>query len=224
MIYGASNIAGWGPGPYIGRAVSERLTGPWIRNDQPVLTTGSKGEWDSYYIFPGSLLTAEDGTYMMYYSGGPGFDILSSGAIGLATSEDGITWKKFDDPSTKEHPYAESDPVLVKGRKGEWDEFEIWTCSVIREGSRFEAYFCGSYLDTQTEHMSLGHAASENGIHWTRYKGNPILKVDADPFGSIPDAPVILECAQIIFRDSLFFLYYDYGGITGNIGVATGRR
>ena len=219
MYYNSLEISGFGPGPFIGRATSSRPEGPWHRSEQPILTTGSKGEWDSYYIFPTSLIVGEDGTRMLYYSGGNGFDFSSKGAIGLATSTDGKTWKKHNKPKTSGKPYAVSDPVLLPGKEDEWDSDEIWTCNIISKAGGYEAYYSGGKIGSTFEILSIGHAISNDGIHWNKFRDNPMFRVEDDPFSQNKEAG--LEGPFVIIHDSLYFMYYDYGTILGSIGLAT---
>jgi hypothetical protein len=51
--------------------------------------------------------------------------------IGYATSTDGIMWTKYDNPATTNPPYAESDPVLVPGSPGTYDDEGLYFQSVL---------------------------------------------------------------------------------------------
>jgi predicted GH43/DUF377 family glycosyl hydrolase len=73
----------------------------------PVLKPSTEG-WDQYGLGWPSVVK-EGGEYRMYY----GARTRSGYAIGLATSTDGISWTKYNDPVTSDELYAESDPVLV---------------------------------------------------------------------------------------------------------------
>ncbi|MBE0639324.1 MAG: hypothetical protein IH598_12465, partial [Bacteroidales bacterium] len=46
MYFGSSEVVTYGPGSYIGRATARELTGPWIKDEKPVLSAGKAGEWD----------------------------------------------------------------------------------------------------------------------------------------------------------------------------------
>jgi hypothetical protein len=95
--------------PQIGYAESDSgIT--WQRPlDNPVLTLGSSGEWDDRLIYVGGGgVLYHNGIYYMWYGGGRSWD-NPPWQIGLAFSDDGITWTKYNDPTTTNHPYAESD-------------------------------------------------------------------------------------------------------------------
>ncbi|OYO43009.1 hypothetical protein CG709_20680 [Lachnotalea glycerini] len=59
--------------------------------ESPVLERGSDGEWDSVDLLNPSVIEI-NGTYYNYYSGYNG----EKWSTGLATSEDGISWEKYE--------------------------------------------------------------------------------------------------------------------------------
>ena len=78
LYFNAREIAGWSAGPSFGRATSKFLHGPWNKMIDPVLTSGKPGEWDSDFIKPGPVLIEDDGSYIMYYSGGDDLALLQT--------------------------------------------------------------------------------------------------------------------------------------------------
>ena len=169
MYYSSAETAVYGPGPFIGRATATELTGPWTRTETPVLVHGSPGEWDSEFVIPCSIVALEDGTYNMYYTGGPEFIVHNKEYTGMATSNDGITWKKYNDPVTTEHPFAESDPVLKTGGFNDWDGMTAWGGPVFKVSDGFEMYYSGSTLAGKSganyQVCGFGYAISWDGIH-----------------------------------------------------------
>jgi hypothetical protein len=119
MYYNGQELAGFSPGKSVGRAMALIPTGPWKRSETPVLSSGSKGEWDAGFIIPCSVLILNDSSYRMYYLGGTEITIWKDFYVGMATSFDGINWKKYNDPTTTQHPFAESDPVLMNRNTGD---------------------------------------------------------------------------------------------------------
>jgi predicted GH43/DUF377 family glycosyl hydrolase len=220
MFYNASELPDYGPGPSIGRATSSALTGPWIKNESPVLGAGRKGEWDAGYIFPTSVIKNNDGTLMIYYTGSREQFPSTENYIGLATSEDGIHWKKYNDPATTQHPFAESDPVLKAGSGKVWDNGGIWTCSVYKIEKGFGMYYGGVRYVNGGDLSEFGFAFSKDGIHWEKFRNNPVYSTINDVFGQKQN---FCEFPSICFTDSLCYLYYDYGSIEGKIGVATAK-
>lgn len=137
MYYNAAETAIYGPGPYIGKATSESLTGPWKRTDEPVLTREHRSEWDGGFILPSSILRKEDGTFMLWYIGGADFTDPPVSHMGLATSKDGASWIIYNDPTTHDHPFADSDPVFSDSKRETKNNFKVWNASVYSTRLRF---------------------------------------------------------------------------------------
>ncbi len=195
--------AGGGPGSVgksIGRATASDPVGPWERSDQPVLIVGQPGSWDDDYIVPESVLLTDEG-YVMYYTGG---SRTGSAMIGLATSTDGISWKK------------RPDPVLRPGSEGSWDAMGVWGCAVLppENGTDWEMFYTGGGETS----VAIGYATSSDGIEWNKYADNPVLSADDDPASSIP----ILQSPSVIREGSTYVIYYDYGATESGIGVGVG--
>jgi predicted GH43/DUF377 family glycosyl hydrolase len=73
------------------------------------------------------------------------------------------------------------------------------------------------------ESGSIGYATSEDGIHWEKYKKNPVYSLEDDPYYfKMPKKEAIIHDPRILVKDSLYILYYDYGaGVNSAISVAT---
>lgn len=226
LFFNGREIAGYGSGPSFGRAISDRLIGPWTRSEEPVMTSGRKGEWDSDFIAIGSVLEMDNGSYMMYYGGGEDLVSFTNIYIGMATSEDGIVWKKYNNPETMQHPFADSDPVIFTGKPGEWDHDIVLAGPVLPISSGFETYYYGSVTpkteDDIWEAGSIGYATSEDGIHWEKYKNNPVYSVEDDPYYfKMLKKEAIIHDPRILVKDSLCMMYYDYGaGVNSAISMA----
>ena len=220
MYYNGREIPGFGPGPSVGMATSADLTGPWTRNPIPVLTVGSGDEWDAGFITPNNVFSQDTGGFIMFYSAGVDFN--TGRQIGMAISPDGIVWTKYNDPTTTNPPYADSDPVVKVGDPGQWDGGQVWECSVLKKASGYEMYYTGSDVNF-TEH-SIGFASSFDGILWTKYASNPVYTINDDPYAVAMGYPPIVEQPAIVidYIDSIAFMYYDYGATyPGEIGMAT---
>ena len=87
--------------------------------------------------------------------------------IGLAFSEDGISWEKYDDPATTAAPYAESDPILepIEPWEGRW----LGRPEVVLTTDGWVMLYEGGG-NSQT-----GLALSQDGLDFERYANNPIL-------------------------------------------------
>jgi predicted GH43/DUF377 family glycosyl hydrolase len=176
-------------------------------------------------VIPSAIVTLEDGSLILYYVGANEYYTLQDFYLGMAESKDGTNWKKYDDPSTKEHPFADSDPVFGKGENREWDSEIIWMADVIRLAEGFGMYYTGMQEIDSKYIYSIGYATSEDGIHWERFPGNPIYTPQDDPYTRARPEIGFIENPTLLFRDSTCFLYYDYGDPELKIGVAVaGRR
>lgn len=174
MYYNGNSEPGLPPfGKSIGRATASGPTGPWTRDDEPVLSAGSLRRWDGSFIFPSSIVKTEDGLYHLYYSANG----TGKGMLGLATSEDGINFTKYDDPSTTDIPLDESDPVLPTGQFDErdapvWDDSVSWGGAVRLTENGWEMFYTGG-----TSTYDVGFAYSADGIQWTRYGEGPVIDI-----------------------------------------------
>jgi predicted GH43/DUF377 family glycosyl hydrolase len=147
--------AGAGKNYRLGYATSEDGI-HWTKyENNPILNLGSSGTWDDTRVSTPSVIF-EDGVYKMWYAGYDG----ATYRIGYATSEDGIAWTKYED-----------NPVLDVGLPNRWDDAGVTGQSIIFDGDIYKMWYTG--YDGTT--YRIGYATSEDGIHWTKYEGNPIL-------------------------------------------------
>lgn len=147
----------------IGRATADSPEGPWQREPEPILSDGPPGSWDDELILADQIVATEDG-FLMYYSGRRRSGVPAM--IGLATSDDGLSWEKYRDASGSEggELYAESDPILLNGTG--WDFGATWTPNVFQTDEGWIMFY--------NAFGSLGLAFSDDGIIWTRSEDNPI--------------------------------------------------
>lgn len=111
----------------------------WHHRKEPVLKRGDG--WDRYNVLYPHVLRI-DNTYYMFYTG------MTSGkcSIGVATSQDGILWKKHSD-----------NPVLEPGTK-KWDSVYCSCPSVVRNpNSKWRLYYAGR-KDTIHKYHAIGMA------------------------------------------------------------------
>jgi predicted GH43/DUF377 family glycosyl hydrolase len=123
----------------------------------PVLTPGSLGEWDDGLLFVGGAgVLFHNGYYYMSYIGGRNWND-PQWQNGLAFSTDGITWTKYNDTTTTNHPYAESDPVLSPS-PGEWDGHCAESMTLMLIGDTLRMWYDG-WKDPSPPNLSfIGHA------------------------------------------------------------------
>lgn len=223
MYYNALETADYAPGPVIAMASAPQPTGPWTKKETAVLTSGSKGEWDAGFVISSSVIKLEHDSYLMYYSGGKDFFELKDFNIGMATSKDGEHWKKYNDPATKHHPYAESDPVFMAGKAGDWDGSYVWMANVARFLQGYSMYYTGVKVNNNKVYGAIGYALSKDGIRWERYAANPVYSVEDDPCIKSLNDEVIIENPSFLTMDTLCFMFYSYGTEEQGIGLATAK-
>nr|QOV09079.1 hypothetical protein HULAa30F3_00034 [uncultured Dehalococcoidia bacterium] len=119
-----------------------------------------------------------------------------SGAIGYATSTNGINWTP-----------AVANPVMTKGAGSAWDKYGASSPTVIKNGSTYEMWYTGWTVDSGVflsligatslsaiesvmagaVNIGIGRATSTNGTTWTKDLANPVLTKGAgaawDKFG-----------------------------------------
>ncbi|MEM9954649.1 MAG: extracellular solute-binding protein [Chloroflexota bacterium] len=152
---------------YIGRVTAPDPLGPWTFDAEPALSPGSEGSWDDAQVMRANVLQQDDGSYVMYYAG----TTDRTSQIGMATSPDGITWTKYNDPETTDAPFAESDPILSP--LDNWESDWLGRPEVVRTDDGWVMLYEGGTGRNQT-----GLAISSDGIHFARYEDNPILDRD----------------------------------------------
>lgn len=191
----------------IGIATAASPTGDWTRLDDPILTKGAEGEWDSDFLYVDSVLHTDDG-YVMYYSGASSRGVM----IGMATSSDGLAWEKYDDPSTESEFFASSDPVLKKGDISSWERSTVWMARVYQVEDGWEMFYSG-FDGNKT---SIGYAFSEDRIHWRKAEQNPIIHSDTDRLLDFPTA--------VYMGDGTYRIYYVRNTETINLTIGTIER
>jgi predicted GH43/DUF377 family glycosyl hydrolase len=97
--------------------------------------------------------------YRMWYSGRSGV----FGAIGYATSGDGVTWTKY--PSFGPLPL----PVLMHGPAGSADSFSAADPTVLKDGSTWKMWYTGD----DSSKKRVAYATSADGITWA--KGGKVI-------------------------------------------------
>jgi len=188
----------------------------WTKYPDPVLDPGPSGSWDDGFL-AFSKVIYKDNIYRMWYAGARGQTFNS---IGYATSSNGITWTKYNDPATTNTLYAESDPVLIAGQEGEWDDAVVSCPYVLFLDSMYHMWYGGS-TDPSLHLASIGHAISTDGINWQKDTlNNPVLSKGLD--GTWDDTWVFGPF--VLYIDGTFHMWYNAWNGTAHqirIGHAT---
>ena len=192
----------------IGRATADDPNGPWTADPAPVLQRGPDGAWDANKIGDANVIKIADG-YVMYYTGFGDFQAGAfteeHGNIGMATSADGVTWTKHDDPATTDKAWAKSDPVLsIDKSEGAWDSWNAVDPNVQRTGDRWTMIYRGNTFETSP---GIGVATSADGIKWTRASKTPILRQN--------DAGGKIYFASYVHKGGRDLVYLEIGSSAG---------
>jgi predicted GH43/DUF377 family glycosyl hydrolase/biotin operon repressor len=111
--------------------------------NNPVLDRGS-GTWDAQGVLVPSVIYNKDiGQYWMWYSGHPN-DYAFDGAIGYATSTDGIHWE-----------LSPSNPIM-RPTPGTWESQTLYTVNVIRDDLQYKMWYSG-YNASADWHIGLAN-------------------------------------------------------------------
>ncbi len=184
----------------IARATAPAPEGPWTMDAEISLGPGSAAEWDSGGLSAPSVVKTDDG-YRMFYTGSMLVDTTIVSGIGMATSPDGITWTKYDDPATTEAPYAESDPVfLPSAETGAWDSPNVHQPRVrLTPDGLVMLYrsFAGN-----GRNMAFGLATSQDGIMWERVGTEPVFSSDETKLRGI-------WYSELEYRDGTYYGYFE---------------
>jgi predicted GH43/DUF377 family glycosyl hydrolase len=96
-----------------------------------------------------------------------------------------------------------SNPVMVPGATGEWDDNWIWSGSVIYHEGVYHMWYTGG--NSSEGIPRIGHATSPDGITWTKDPDNPVL--DLGPEGSWDDSRI--HGPSVLLINSQFHMWYS---------------
>jgi beta-1,2-mannobiose phosphorylase / 1,2-beta-oligomannan phosphorylase len=135
----------------------------WTKDARNPVMSGIRGTWDTHVFSPCVLFNSDSARYEMWFTSTPGPQgnpNLLPWSIGFAVSKDGINWSIY--PS-----------VVLKADSGKWDNSCASAPEVIRENRQYKMWYT-SWKDYSSPYY-IGYATSSDGIHWTKYAGNPIF-------------------------------------------------
>jgi sucrose-6-phosphate hydrolase SacC (GH32 family) len=142
-------------------------TNGWKKSSEnPVLSLSPSGKFDSQNIFAPAIVK-HDGTYYLYYSGGPsgpktGEEFINY-QLGLATSTDGVHFTKTGEPLM---PLGKRDnfhatPTLLRDAHGDL---------LLDADGRWHLFYNGNRAD------DVEHATSRDGKNWTKDPKGPVFR------------------------------------------------
>jgi len=197
---------------------------PWTKDvNNPVLTGGGDGTWNKHVFSPHVLYNPDSTRFEMWFGASAGFGTGSPAdpsawrpyRVGYATSPDGINWSV--------HPNA----VLIPDQ-GSWDETTVEGAMVIWEDGQYKMWYTG--WSPSDPNGGIGYAISPDGINWTKYENNPVMRPGTDAWeeGGPGLCTVIFTGNAFIEKNhdtgelyQMFYTGYDKNFTPKNIGHAT---
>ena len=176
-----------GSGFFISSALSPDGYEWYLSFDNPVLRRDTSTFDFSSIQSPKILRNGNE--FRLYYTG---IDNGGISRIGLASSPDGKTWEKYS-----------GNPILTPASAGSWDSRLIGWSDVLKKDSTYYMWYNGDSLGGS--HWSgIGLATSSDGVHWTKYAGNPVFLADTAGWDGYEVAT-----PTVLFKDSLFYMFYQ---------------
>ena len=155
--------------------------------------------WESKSVSAPTVLY-KDGLWRMWYAGRD----TSKFSIGYATSTDRINWTKYA-----------NNPVISSGPEGSADDMDTVSPFVLFKDNLYHMWYAGRGDDNQ-----IFYATSPDGIAWTKYAGNPVLRLGGDfdwDNGEIAAPSVMWTGTQY----EMWYQGYSRGTLNRYVGHAT---
>jgi hypothetical protein len=107
-------------------------------------------------------------------------------------------------------------PVLRGGPSSSWDPL-IWGGDVIKVNRTYYLFYAGGRTDSLDAYKHIGFATSTDGVSFTRFSGNPIIKSRVDSYDR--------TCAYcpVVYYDGTWHMWYasNDGGKQANQDIDT---
>lgn len=142
----------------------------WYRTDEPkrqIRLGLVPGEWDAEGIETVTVVQQLEGGYLLYYTGDQPPDGLTY-SIGLATSDDGITWERYGDGPVLEPELDWEQPVCTDPPACETHFGGLLEPTVVYQDGMYHLWYA-AWGGESSFGYRMGYATSEDGIQWTRY-------------------------------------------------------
>jgi len=162
----------------------------WTKYPSPVLTHGPPGSFDSTQLGLGSVVQKNESFFIMWYQGSNHVS-FTNGAIGVATSQDGINWVKYD-----------GNPVL---RSTTVDQLVLASPYVIRLNNTYNMWYTGKSQSDPSQTTRILFAISYDGINWIKWP-HPVFSPSTDP--DMWDSGAVYS-ASVFYDGKNFGLWYS---------------
>lgn len=178
----------------------------WSEHVGPVLSPGSAGVWDSSSVTLGSVLW--NGTLFLMWYRGTNPTTYQTGAVGLATSTDGVSWTKIS-----------GNPVL---KATAVDQGYIANPYVLKPTGTYGMWYTArsaAYPKT-SPYTEILFATSYDGTHWTKWP-HPVLQPSTDSMQWDSGA---VYSPSLYWNGTIFWMWYTGLGqsfLNPQIGIAT---
>jgi predicted GH43/DUF377 family glycosyl hydrolase len=171
----------------------------WVKHpNNPVFKPSTNG-WDNSNVLAAKIMY--EGMYRMWYTANGTIDQRTN--IGYATSPDGIAWTRYG-----------SQPVLRYG-PGSWESHGVSAPSVWHDvtANLWKMWYAGRDF---RGNYSIGYATSPDGIAWTKYAGNPVVR----PSTSGADDTSVVS-PHVVYLAGVYHMWYAGRGASNQIFYAT---
>ena len=174
-----------------------------------LLLRPTPGAWDEGGIETPSVVKNADGKYFLFYSGDVPPRGSHSWSIGLATSDDGITWTKvgttpvMDGRQGWEGPFFEGSGRRKRRVGGVCEPSVLYNAEL----GQFQMWY--SALGSKNEKIAfrMGYATSTDGITWDA-RPEPVFEPDVD--GSWDDS--VISHLSVVFDPPTGYHLFYFGG------------
>ena len=138
-------------------------------SENPVITKGDSASFDGRWIeSPALYYDSNSSEYFMWYTG-MGWNWLTQ--IGLARSDCGFIWNKYDE-----------NPVISEGPSGTYDDMWVSVPAVIKTDDIYEMWYSAFRSVYGWDSLTIAYAVSLNGIYWIKYPENPVYNQYFPPY------------------------------------------
>lgn len=170
-------------------------------DNNPILTPGEEGAWDSPHILLADVLYDDEMFYLFYLGG----SAPEGWSVGYATSPDGLTWTRF-----------EGNPIL--GPDATIAPFGYGNLAVIKSGDQW-MMFLGTHSPVMQDRQGVIFKATAATVEgpWT-VQEDPILE---DERGWDDSEKMVQSVVETEDGYQLFYLAMSRGADSPKLGLAT---